>query len=77
MKKEFIEVPSTIQSINQRRYNEKSVYGINDANYMVAHNGARCPYYSKWVEILGRCYGESKKYPSYSDCSVCKEWLLF
>lgn len=33
----------------------------------------RCPYYSKWVYMLKRCYGKN----SYSNCKVCEEWLTF
>ena len=67
--------------------------GVNDAGYRVAikerlpcSNGKRiqkevwmCPYYSKWKSMLVRCY--STKYhqrrPTYKDCSVCNDWLLF
>lgn len=29
--------------------------------------------------MINRCYGESfqKKHPSYFDCEVCEEWLIF
>lgn len=38
-----------------------------------------CPYYSKWSHMLKRCYCLKflAKYPSYHDCEVCEEWLLF
>lgn len=57
--------------------------GINDADYQVLPtiNGKRvwCPYYRKWCSMLQRCYGESyhKRYPTYQDCTVCEEWLVF
>jgi hypothetical protein len=57
--------------------------GINDANYSVNYtvNGKKttCPYYSKWYEMIRRCY--SVRYhltqPSYITASVCEEWLIF
>lgn len=35
--------------------------------------------YRTWKHMLSRCYNESEryKYPTYKDCSVCKEWHLF
>lgn len=32
-----------------------------------------------WNNMLQRCYSEKQRerYPSYKDCSVCKEWFLF
>lgn len=69
--------------------------GINDVNYKihikeptgeVYKDGSnkyrivwRCPYYSKWVSMLGRCYDEKylKKNPSYKGCTVCEEWKYF
>lgn len=69
-------------------------FGINDADYVVQREetlsttstGVRtrkvtwvCPYYSRWVGIITRCY--SKKFkaanPSYRGCSVSKEWKMF
>ena len=69
--------------------------GVNDADYVVQvkevtegryKSGAkkakvvwRCPYYTKWVSMLRRCY--SAKYhasrPTYKGCTVCDEWLTF
>lgn len=57
--------------------------GVNDANYIVVKvtNGveSRCPIYRAWVDLLSRCYSESrmKKFPTYKNCSVCEEWLRF
>lgn len=67
--------------------------GINDAGYPVdirisvnKKNGKRsqkviwkCPYYARWKEIIIRCYSPRhlKKRPTYKDCIVCDEWLIF
>lgn len=39
----------------------------------------RCPYYSKWVMLLQRCYSNKfkNKWPSYKECTMCAEWLIF
>lgn len=73
----------------------KLVYGvgINDANYTVSIkeeapkvNGKRnqkliwkCPFYSRWKDMLNRCYNKSylERQPSYNGCSVCEDWLTF
>lgn len=69
----------------------KLIYGValNDADYKVSKrkklpNGVckkiwECPYYSKWMNMLGRCYSATyhKKRPSYKDCTVYEEWLVF
>lgn len=57
--------------------------GINDADYPVNPrvNGRvnDCPFYNRWMSMLVRCY--SQKYhkirPTYDECSVSVEWLLF
>lgn len=73
---------------------KKLVYGvgINDSTTttqyckVVKRNGKRvsqlvwrCPYYSKWSEMLRRCYSDSlhKRNRRYLNCIVCKEWLTF
>lgn len=61
---------------------KKLVYGIgiNDSDYMVRpRNGSEriyCPFYSTWKEMLRRV-SRPKKFPMYSDVSVCNEWLIF
>lgn len=77
----FIEIPANKQSIGNR----KLVHGvgINDAPYKVNyHSGkklTRCPFYTAWTNMLKRCYSlcASKNDPTYADCYVCDEWLLF
>ena len=69
-----------------KRGSKKSlVFGVgnNDAPYQTAINIEGkiylCPYYSKWVSMIARCY--SKKYvknnPTYEKCEVVKEWHSF
>jgi hypothetical protein len=60
----------------------KLVYGvgINDLKGDKSRpNGTKCPFYSKWKQMLQRCYSESylNKRPSYRGCSVCEEWKTF
>ena len=78
----FIEKPVNAQSLRQR----KKAYGVgvNDADYMTQYrdeNGkeVRCPYYSRWRDMLKRCYCTKRleKYPTYKGCSVYEEWLTF
>ena len=57
--------------------------GINDADYLVQPkvNGKKvtCPFYSKWKEMLRRCYSVKflEKQPTYTGCTVIEGWLLF
>lgn len=39
----------------------------------------KCPFYSKWVDMLRRCfsYEIDTKFPSYKSCEVCEEWISF
>ncbi len=39
----------------------------------------RCPYYSRWRDMIRRCYSSAEliRNPSYIDVHVCKEWLTF
>ena len=67
------------------RSNRKLIYGVgvNDANYklfnVVDGKQVQCPYYSRWANMLKRCYcikyQESQK--TYIGCKVCDEWLTF
>ena len=61
--------------------------GINDADYYVRREVTeggnkviwKCPFYTRWLNMLTRCYYENyqKKYPSYKGCFVCEGWLRF
>lgn len=72
------------------RKRNKLVYGVgvNDASYVTEKrekiNGKkvllwRCPFYRTWESMLNRCYSETihQKHPTYKDCSVCDNWLIF
>ena len=39
----------------------------------------KCPFYSRWTAMLQRCYSSDwiEKYPTYADCWVCDDWLIF
>ena len=63
--------------------------GINDADYPVQINQKaldgkvsvvwRCPFYTKWADMIRRCYSEKElsRRPTYRGCTVCKEWHRF
>ncbi|AZF87738.1 hypothetical protein CPT_Mydo_163 [Proteus phage Mydo] len=50
-----------------------------DLDTPILKNGKMDIYYSRWKDILKRCYSDKflSKNPSYYGCSVCKEWLTF
>lgn len=55
--------------------------GVNDADYAVQVNGVVDKQYSVWRDMLYRCYrskgNASGKNRTYSESTVCNEWLLF
>lgn len=57
--------------------------GTNDSDYVtqikVDGRNIMCPAYVSWCNMLRRCYsGEfHKKFPTYSNVTVCDEWLSF
>lgn len=59
----------------------KLVYGVgvNDYEGRVKINGKMIKSYNTWKNMLERCYDDKllKKYPTYTDCTVCEEWLYF
>lgn len=71
--------------------NRKLLYGvgINDANYPVQEMSVNsqgkterlstCPYYSRWYDILRRCYNKKalKSHPTYKDCFISEDWKVF
>lgn len=63
----------------------KLVYGVGkndhyDVVYVIV-NGVKkqCKIYKTWKSMLERCYSplSIKKRPTYAECYVCDEWLLF
>ncbi len=58
-------------------------FGINDADYevytVVDGLRKRCPYYTRWTNMIGRVYGkvQLKSDPTYQVCSICDEWKSF
>lgn len=77
----FEEIAANSKSLRQR----KPLFGvgINDASYIVRVevNGKFivCPFYVRWTKMLERCYSEKYqlRMPTYINCSVCDEWLIF
>lgn len=57
--------------------------GVNDADYVVKKviNGkqVKCDFYKRWQGMLQRCYSKTAKikFPSYVDCSISSDWLIF
>lgn len=71
-------------------HKRKLLFGIakNDTDYAVQimskSNGKTtreftCPFYSRWYDMLRRCYSKSAllKRPKYRGVTVCEEWLTF
>lgn len=59
-----------------------SVYGvgfIGQGNYKTSVNRKKTKEYSKWNNILHRCYDKNYKEnnPTYKDVTVCEEWHNF
>ncbi len=81
MQNKFVEIPANEISKSHR----KPLYGIgiNDADYLVHSvvDGIKsiCPYYTKWSNMIERCYSEKYqvRQPTYKGCSVFGEWLTF
>lgn len=53
--------------------------GINDSADPVWVNGQNIPSYSRWKDMLRRCYNTTfqSKQPTYVGCSVHSDWLSF
>lgn len=81
-KEVFEEKPANTASLSQRK--KVRGIGINDSTYItnyISESGRtlHCPYYVKWVDMFKRCYSDiyHKKQPTYKDCSVSEDWILF
>ena len=77
----FIEIKASNKSIAKRKL--VFGFGVNDADYIVnlRRNGklSRCKIYTRWHEMLKRCYCDKYQYknPTYIGCYVCDDWLIF
>jgi len=77
----FIETPINNRSLGQRKL--VCGVGLNDSEYMIATTikgkQFRCHYYETWANMFMRCYSEKYQHnrPSYKNCTVCDEWLVF
>jgi hypothetical protein len=55
--------------------------GLNDLDRTITRKvgdkRVSCPIYAAWHHMLERCYSEKwhNKYPTYTSCSVVKDWL--
>ncbi len=78
---DFPMIPATEKSIKRRRL--ICGVGFNDADYHTngVCNGTKtkCPYYSKWKDMIERGYSPrlKRKYPTYKEVTVCEEWKTF
>lgn len=78
---EFKEVPANKSSISTRKL--LCGVGVNDSNYktsmIIDGKTLRCPYYKRWQSMIVRCYSKefAARRPTYSECYVCDEWLIF
>jgi len=79
---DFIERPASRKSLAMRK--PICGVGINDSWYVTSDVGTngnviRCPIYKTWIAMIKRCYLEAchKNQPTYADCTVCDEWLVF
>ena len=57
----------------------KKTYGHGICDISGVENGKQMKYYETWKGMLRRCYSNKfhKKEPTYKNCEVCEEWLLF
>jgi len=75
---------SEFPKIPRRKGKISLIYGVglNDADYQVDIRGEkrlRCPYFTTWSNMVKRCYNTKtlSSYPTYTDTTVCEEWLTF
>ncbi len=80
--KDFIMKPASAMSLAKRKL--ICGVGINDADYITVYKddaGKKviCPFYSKWKNMLKRCYDPKyhATHPTYIGCTVHEEWLRF
>ena len=81
MKTKFKEITASKRSVSRRRL--VCGIGVNDSDYITSFKiegrWITCPYYTKWVSMLTRCYSQKfhARRPTYIGCSVIPEWLIF
>lgn len=53
--------------------------GLNDLKDSYPIKFSDCQFYKTWKKMLGRCYDPNylKLRGTYSECSVCYDWLVF
>lgn len=61
---------------------DKTVYKIGyagEGRFKPSENRKNTPQYVTWHGMMKRCYSDKYlgKYPTYTGCSVCEEWLNF
>jgi len=73
----FIEIPANNNSLAKRKL--VCGVGINDADYRIKVGNNQCPFYTKWMNMLKRCYDQNylERCPTYKDCTVSENWLIF
>jgi hypothetical protein len=53
----------------------KLIRGVGIKDVKVASD---CPFYIKWKNMIDRSYGpKTGRNKTYTECSVCEEWLIF
>lgn len=55
------------------------MHGVGFLDGKSWNNGKKCRTYTMWENMLKRCYLTSylETKPTYRECSVCDEWLIF
>lgn len=69
---------------SNRSANRKLLYGVGvqDADYVTRYTSSTgkeisCPYFARWKSLIKRCYFDKARSPTYEECFVCDEWLIF
>lgn len=77
----FVEIP-----VNNKSHSKRMLLygvGLNDAPYKIERRYKNkryiCPIYGIWKTMLQRVYSKKwkERYPTYTDCTVCTDWLVF
>jgi hypothetical protein len=65
----------TVINPYDKRINGVGYHGVG--KYVKTINRKATKPYQCWVGMIERCYDTHNIYPSYKDCTVCKEWHNF